>query len=215
MRATARARLTVCAISRLLDQRRRHHHPGHVLREHAGARRRRRDGQLDLAHAQLPGHAVEQTTRGVAAARGDAVARGEPQLGEIAAHHLGLEAGDRRRDLEQDVPPLGREHLVHQRLPVEHAVLRLEGRQAARPQPCLAAVVELAADGAQLAHHHRFVRTSLLGQRLLQQRQARRRDRRWRGAAARLGASMARRVRVASSFAPILAKALASSKRVS
>ena len=160
---------------RLLDESRGHDDPGHVLREHASARHRGRDRQLDLAHAHLPGHAVENDARRVAAARGDAITRRDAELGEIAAHHLRFEAGHGDRDLEQDVPSLGRQHVIHQRSPVEGAVLRFERGQPAGAQPRLAAVIELPAEGSQLAHHDGLVHAPLLRQRLLQQRQSRRR----------------------------------------
>ena len=92
----------------LLHERRRDDDPRLVLREHAGAKRGGRDRELDFADPELPRDAIEQEARGVAAPRGDAVAPREAERAEVRPQNLALDAGDGRRDLEQDMSAFGR-----------------------------------------------------------------------------------------------------------
>ncbi len=105
----------------------------------------------------------------MAAPGAHAVLRGQAELAHVGAEHLRLDPGDRGGHLEQDVAPFVREHVGDERGPIERAVVGLVGRHAARAEPGVAAVVEVARHRAELAHHERFFASSLGVERPLEQ----------------------------------------------
>ena len=112
---------------------------------------------------------VEDDARGVPAPRADAILRRQAELAQVGAEHLRLDARDRRGDLEEHVSPLGREHVGHERRPIELAVVRLVRREPARAEPGVTAVVEVARDRAELADDERLFVPPLGAERALEE----------------------------------------------
>ena len=160
-----------CELRRLgqFGERARDDDPERILGENARAGHGRRHDEVDLGDADGARQAIEERARGVAAARADAVTRGDTEIGEVGAEQLRLDAGDGGRHLQHDVAPLVREHVRDERRAVEARVVPLERLQASRAEPLVPSVVEVPADGAELADDECVLALALRVQRPLEE----------------------------------------------